>query len=291
MNQQESPGTLAVRSSFGKAAKLVPSGVDPGRLTQSFLAHIYQSAALMECSPVSIVESYLDCARLGLWPGPRKHMAIVSYKRVAKAIPMYQGLIALAKRGGTIHKIESRIVRANDRFGLTLGLAPDLQHEPLLDGDRGNPIGAYAVAFFFRGAPQFVYMDRDEINAIRDGIKGGWQRGPWSTHPGEQWKKTTIRRLCKVIGTDETLAHAFSLEDTEFGPPPAQSAQTVVQAPSNLMDRAVRYGDPALVARPVTPEIVPEPERPAPAATYSEPPPMSDAEVERIAAEEAERWG
>lgn len=251
MTNQEPATVIAVRSSFGKAQGMVPAGIDAKRLTQAFIAYIESDPKLLACSPASIRDSYFDCARLGLWPGPQGHMYVLPYGKKATPIPGYKGLLVLAKRGGTIHKIEARVVRENDEFAYKLGIAPDLQHVPKMS-DRGDPTHAYAVAFFFKGEPQFIVMERDEIEQIRDGVTR-WQDGPWNNNPGEMWKKTAIRRLCKVVGTDEVMAHAFSLEDTELGPQGSRPVPVIAQAPPSLMDRAIRYSDQTVVIHKASP--------------------------------------
>lgn len=288
MNDKAPAYAIAIKQNVKKASNLVPAGVEAKRLTQAFLAAVAADPRLIESTPESLVNAYLDCARLGLWPGPQKHVHIQAYKNKkrgvyeAKAIAGYQGLIVLMKRNADVLKAEARVRFSGDAFQMRYGSSPDLQHVPNIDGERGQPLGAYAVAFFRPGGVQFVYMGRAEIETIRDDTYK-WQESPWKSHPLEMWKKTAIRRLAKVVGQDELLAHAFSLEDTLGPAQPAPVQPIVAQAPVSIIDRAIRYS-PAIEA----PRS--EPKRVSGASEAASPAPMSAEEMERIAREEAEQW-
>ncbi len=217
--------------------ELIPSGVDGARVLAGFKMHVIGDPKLRECTFDSMAKAALDCARLGLWPGPQGHMHLLPFKKVMTPVVGYKGFIALIKRH-TGARVEARLVHDADHFDMTMGTTPGLDHRPALR-DRGECIGAYAIAFFPDGTNQFEWMDIGQINGIRD-ASPGYQRSdsPWRTHPGEMTRKTPTRRLAKYISMDETMGHAFAVNDRAEGytdaPKPVRNLGGPKASPASL---------------------------------------------------------
>lgn len=124
------------------------------------------------------------------------------WRKVAKYMPMYQGLLELAHGSGVLTKIVVQLVHAKDTFRVmpTSGGCP-IHHEFPEDpfADRGDIRGGYAVAQFRDGTwSDAQVMSVDEINKIRARSKTS-ESGPWKTDWPEMARKTLIRRVVKYL--------------------------------------------------------------------------------------------
>jgi len=198
--------------------------------------------------------------------------------------------VKLATRSGEVIKVEARVVRQADGFDYWFGLHPDVQHRPALGlpEDASNPLThAYAVAEFRSGAKQFDVMSAAEILAIKARSKSrdgdGNPTGPWVTDESEMWKKTVVRRLCKLLPlTIEAQRMLDAEESIETEPRAVTATARVAPRPSRIAARVV--GGETIDAPAAVPgaaqgaEALPPP-TPAPAAEPS-PEPGSDGSGE-----------
>jgi recombination protein RecT len=233
--------TDRVRSGAIAFYELMPPGIDGDRVLHGFEMTVARNDKLRKCSYDSLEAAALDCARLGMWPGPEGHMYLVPYGRTCTPIVGYKGLIALMKRAGGVTRVEARLIHDADEFAMMLGTDPRIDHLPA-KGDRGPVIGAYAVAWFVDGSVQFEHMSADEIESIRARSKAA-NSGPWVTDTGEMYRKTVVRRLAKYVSADSALGHAFTLNDRAHGLAPVKRPVTGGPRP-RLIDAAARYSEP-----------------------------------------------
>lgn len=181
---------------------------------------------ILRATPESIVESIRDAAMLGLEPvGVTGDGAIVVYdervkrerpgqtggvvvyeERVPTAHfqPMYRGLLKLARRSEKVAHIDAHVVYAGDTFELQLGSEPYVRHVPLLVGDRGDYLGAYAVAETDRGRRYVDWMSSADIEVVRRKSRAKDDMA-WTDFWPEMARKTVLRRLMKRLPL-ETLA-------------------------------------------------------------------------------------
>lgn len=184
---------------------------DPHRFLRMVMMACVKNPALLEpARRKSLFAAVLHAAELGLScsGGPASRAHLVPYRDEVTCIPDYKGLIDIALDSGFYEGIEAEVVRKNDRFVYRRGLAPILEHDPKLDGDRGEMIAAYAIAWPKGGGrPSSVVMFQGEIEQVRDdspGYKSG-KKSPWNQHPSEMAKKTVIRRLFKTLKTSRSM--------------------------------------------------------------------------------------
>jgi len=157
----------------------------------------------------SIYTACLQAASDGLLLD-KKQSALIVYNekagdgwiKVAKYMPMYQGLLHLALNSGAISRFLCEIVRQKDRFGVNMTALCPIHHEFPEDdpfADRGDIRGVYFVAQFKDGAWSGpVVLNVQQVEAIRARSKTG-KSGPWATDWEEMAKKTAIRRACKTL--------------------------------------------------------------------------------------------
>ena len=154
----------------------------------------------------SIYTACLQAASDGLLLDKRQAALVVYFEKgkgkVAKYMPMYQGLLELAHGSGVISKIVCQLVHAADTFAVSpTALGCPVHHELPADAfsDRGEIRGGYAYAVFKDGKfSDAQVMSVADINKIMARSKTA-EWGPWKTDWSEMARKTLIRRLVKYL--------------------------------------------------------------------------------------------
>ena len=201
-------------------ARALPKHLNPDRMTRIALTEFRKNPRLAECDPRSVFAAVIMASQLGLEPGLMGQCYLIPYKTECQLIPGYQGLLDLVRRTGKVRRIEAQVVYERDHFIYRTGLNVTLEHEPLLDGDRGEPRLAYAVAEFADGGHHVEIMTRAEIEGIRDrgsnsqNARRYGKKTPWDTDADQMWRKTVLRRLCKFLPKSVELANALALDDS-----------------------------------------------------------------------------
>lgn len=204
--------------------KSMSTYLTPDRMIRVVLVAMGRTPDLLLCTQDSILRSVMAAAELGLEPtgGALGNAYLVPYNKKlknpdrwvkeAQLIVGYRGYISLARRSGNIQSVESHIVREHDEFVLRFGTDSQLTHSPLIRGDRGASIGAYALARFNDGGYHVEFMTIAEIDTIRKRSKSA-DNGPWVTDYDEMCRKTVIRRAAKYWPISIEMAKAMDIED------------------------------------------------------------------------------
>lgn len=204
--------------------EVMPDGADLKRMVGGLMMQVRVNPGLMECTGQSLLACGLTALSLGVETNPAfHHVALVPYnnkvclngqwKKVKEAQLMveYRGLIVMATNSGEVAMINAYIVYDNEirqeRFSMEYGLEPNIIHKPILNtSERGNIIGAYAVALFDNGNKKFHFMSIDEIYKRRDksqayqyALSTKKKDSPWIEWEEEQIKKTAIRGLSSTL--------------------------------------------------------------------------------------------
>lgn len=201
-------------------SRALPRHLNPDRMARIALTEFRKNPKLAECDPRSVFAAVVMASQLGLEPGLMGQCYLIPYKAECQLIPGYQGLLELVRRSGKVKRIEAQVVYERDYFVYRTGLNVTLEHEPLFDGDRGEPRLAYAVAEFADGGHHVEIMARTQIEVIRDrgsnsqNAKRWGKKTPWDTDADEMWRKTVLRRLCKYLPKSVELASALALDDS-----------------------------------------------------------------------------
>lgn len=192
--------------------------------------------------------SVRQCAADGLLPDGRE-AALVIFKTklndkfvdAVQYIPMVFGLRKRAMKSGEVKDINAVVVYQGEweagRFVYVEGDEPRIEHRPILPGapgepDRGEPIGAYAIATFKDGHKVRDWIPAEDIERIRRAspsqkvYKKGKKPevsdvplGVWEEWWDEQWKKSAVRRVSKKLplsSEDQRMiqeSEAFDLKD------------------------------------------------------------------------------
>lgn len=202
---------------------MLPSNVSFDAFKNAAVVAFTDNPLIAKCEMGSVFKSLRRLAAAGLVPDGRE-AALVPFKtkidgqyvQVCQAMPMIFGLIKTARNSGEVSDIRAHIVYEREfeegRFSYTIGDTERLEHQPILFGNKGEPIAAYAVATMKDGSIIREFMDAGEIDKVRrsgasqlDFSQGGRPtvsekpKGIWADWQGEMWKKTVIRRMIKRL--------------------------------------------------------------------------------------------
>ncbi|CAK7192973.1 hypothetical protein COMNV_01183 [Commensalibacter sp. Nvir] len=199
---------------------LLPSHITPEKFLRTIVTAVQANPKLLDCTHESLIQAAMRCAKDGLLPDGREAVFIQFWSKngyTAQYIPMYMGLLKRVRNSGLIFSIDAQVVYENDYFKWIQGTKPDIEHEPLFIGDRGEPTGAYAIAFY-KGTTekQFVVLRKPEIDKIMESRKDNKGNIPkvWMEHYEAMAQKTALRRLVKFLPMDADIFD--SSPDTEL---------------------------------------------------------------------------
>ncbi len=152
----------------------------------------------------------------------------------------YKGEIKLCKKysKNPIRDIYAKVVREGDEF-----------YEEVNGGDQniyfrpqpfnnGKLIGAFAVVKYKDGSMMYETMSAEEIEGIRTSFSKAANSAAWRNTPGEMYKKTVLRRLCKLVDMDfDNVEQMKAYEDggdADFTQPAVEErAVNVFEVPKN----------------------------------------------------------
>lgn len=232
-----------------RLAEVAPKHLKVERLIRLLLAAASRNPKILQCSQESVLQFAMKCSETGLepigaggaWPIPYENRKNKTTELTF--IADYRGLLNAARWSECIKWARAEVVKENDLFSYSLGLRPDLTHEPART-DRGELIAAYCVYTLMDGEKEFVVMHKDEIEAIRN-VSPAWRafvqfkkEGPWNTHPAEMWKKTVVRRAMKPFAGNAPAIDAALEYD-------AERADGVEMRPNVPLPKATEEGNGA----------------------------------------------
>lgn len=231
-------------------ATALPKHMTADRMARIALTELRKNPELLICEPLSFLGAIIQCAQLGLEPGNALgHAYLVPFwnskkkRKEVQLIPGYRGFIDLARRSGEILTISARTVHENDSFDYSYGLDETLNHRPSL-GERGDVIGAYAVAKLKDGGHQFEFMSREQIDKIKSDTT------VWKNHYEEMARKTVVRRLAKYLPLSVELASLIEISDKEETSVTQDNGQILIDAgveePEPVATSAVQVADEAI---------------------------------------------
>lgn len=203
-------------------AAILPRTMNVERFIRLALAACVNNPDLLKCTRESLYLAVYECATLGLEIGVLDSAWIIPFGKKAVAIPGYRGLVDLARRGGDVATIETRIVKSEDTFRVTGGTSPGIEHEINLEGQatEKNMVAVYAVATLRTSEKQFEVMTKKQVDEIRARSKAA-NKGPWVTDYLEMARKTVIRRIIKSlpisVETASLMTKALEMDNKALG--------------------------------------------------------------------------
>ena len=201
----------------------LPSNVSPDAFKNAAIVAVQDNPKILGCEKGSVFKSIRTLAAAGLVPDGRE-AALVPFKakqdgawiEKCQAMPMVFGLVKMVRRSGQVRDIRAHIVYQGEvdqgLFEYVVGNEESLTHKPILFGERGAAVAAYAIAILTDGNIVREFMSADDIDTVRRSssaqkiyAKGKKPEpsdepiGIWKDWGPEMWKKTVIRRLCKRL--------------------------------------------------------------------------------------------
>jgi recombination protein RecT len=176
---------------------------------------VAKTPALSNCDPARLWLAVQDIAAMNLPIGGRGAY-LVPYKQDCTVIISPHGLIELAYRHPLVKSVQARVVRDGEPFTISYAPEATINHQPLLNGEAGAMIGAYAIIELTTGGRIIEWMTRLEVLKVRamsQSARGG--RGPWTDWEEEMWRKSVLKRAMKYVPQSEDMMRALDIDDAD----------------------------------------------------------------------------
>jgi recombination protein RecT len=133
-----------------------------------------------------------------------KECYVITYSGVPQFMTDYKGEIKLCKKYSInpIKDIYAKLVREGDEFEEGVEKGQQYINFKAKPFSNAKIIGAFAVCYFQDGSMLYETMSVEEIEYIRDSFSKQANGAAWKKSAGEMYKKTILRRLCKLINLD-----------------------------------------------------------------------------------------
>lgn len=213
----------------------LPKHISVEKFNRVAMTAIMTTPKLQQVDRNSLYASCMKIAQAGLLPDG-KEAAIVPFGDKATAMPMYAGLLKLARNSGEIESISTLSVFENDEFDYWVDEKGEhLLHKPKLMGDRGNFVYAYALCRTRDGGVYIEVMSKQEIDKVRNASRSK-DSGPWKTWYEEMAKKTVFRRLSKRLPSSTDLDQAMEVDNELYGDPVVDDTPASKETASEAKD-------------------------------------------------------
>jgi recombination protein RecT len=200
---------------------VLPSHMDSNRLLRICYNTVRRTPKLLDCTFESIVGALLESAYLGLEPSVGGQCWLVPFAKEAVLVAGYRGLVQLALRSDQVQMLYANAVYSKDYFEHK-DYPRVLEHSRFKpteeDSDPGELIGAYSIVSMHAGGEFWIWMDASQIMAIKKRSPGAKkENSPWNSSDiyvrAEMWKKTVLRRHCKVLPMSVEYNRLSDLDD------------------------------------------------------------------------------
>lgn len=195
-------------------AAALPPQVDPDRFIRTVMTTVQMTPDLLNKDRRSLFAACMKSAQTGLFPDGQD-AAFVAFGAQVQFMPMVSGLLRLARQSGEILSIAAHCVHENDVWEYELGDNERIVHKPLLDGDRGKIIAAYAVGRTKEGGIFREVMPVSEIEKVRN-VSRAKNSGPWQTWYERMAEKTVLRRLLKRMPCSTDLQRSLEADNETY---------------------------------------------------------------------------
>ncbi len=229
------------------------ASVPSERFTRIARSAVAGNPELAQLDRSSLFKSIMQAAQDGLVLDG-KEAAIIPFKGKAQYLPMVAGLTKKMRQASSFANLSHGIIYENEvksgAFEYVKGDEESLIHKPDLFGDRGNPIGAYAIVTTKDGQKFRAVLTKADIEKRKNAGRAGGN-GPWGSWTEEMWIKTAIKAVYKIAPNSGDEAGVL---DQVFG----RDEETVIDEPAAPAAPAEKTRAAAAVkasAPPPEPEI------------------------------------
>lgn len=201
----------------------LPSHIDATKFLRVVQTAVASSKDILNADRTSLFASCSKAAADGLLPDGRE-AALVVFKNKTTGIatvqymPMIGGILKKIRNSGELATITAQIIYKNDVFNYHIDHEGEhFHHKPdFFSDNRGEPIGAYALARTKDGAIYVEVMSRSQIMDVKN-VSRGANNGPWAgAFEDQMWLKTVMRRLSKRLPSSSDLDMMFRHDDENY---------------------------------------------------------------------------
>ncbi|GEM_PF-1546909 len=176
----------------------LPANITAEKFMFGVATAVQKNPALLNCDTKSVLLAAYEAAELGVSLSPTLQLGyLIPYGNQAQFQISYRGMVQKAYETGAVASFFAEVVYENDRFERQLAPKRNIFHAPA-DGERGEPIGAYALVEFKDGHLEYEYLTSEQIARHRKHSKQP-DSMMWKTFWEEGWRKTPIRVLAKRL--------------------------------------------------------------------------------------------
>src|SRR5262245_9592482 len=203
----------------------LPSDISPERFIRALMTSAQINPDLVACTWQSIWIACMRACRDCLLPDGIDG-AIVPYKSTATWIKMYQGMLRQFRRSGQFKWVTANVVRQGEEFSHFIDETGEhIRHVP---GERFEApiVKIYAMATTKDGGLFVTVLSKAEADKIRAMSRATREDAPWKMWPEEMYKKTALRRLCKVLPSARDVMGDDDLPELPDAPAIAPQAPT-----------------------------------------------------------------
>lgn len=184
-------------------AEALPKGFNQTRFLQNCMTVLQDTRGIEKVEPKTVARTMLKGAFLGL-DFFNKECYAIPYGNSLQFQTDYKGEIKLAKKYSIspIKDIYAKLVRAGDDFEEAVEDGKQTINFKPVPFNNGEILGAFAVAVFKDGSMLYETMSVSEMEHVRSKFSKQASGKAWTDSTGEMYKKTVLRRLCKLIELD-----------------------------------------------------------------------------------------
>jgi recombination protein RecT len=201
-------------ASLDKQTAALPKNFNKARFVQNCMT-VIQENDFSKCESRSVVRTLLKGAFLGL-DFFNKECYAIPYGNKAQFQTDYKGETKLCKKYSVnpVKDIYAKIVREGDLFEEEIREGQQYINFKPLPFNDGKILGVFAVCLFKDGSMIYDTMTAEEVEHTRKTFSKMPNGQAWRDSTGEMYKKTVLRRLCKLIELDfETLEQKKIFEE------------------------------------------------------------------------------
>lgn len=200
------------------------------RFVSGMVAAVQRNPKLLECTPISLMNSFVTMAQLQLMPSDISGEAyVIPYNNTKKIDGKfvkvmeaqfqlgYQGLVTLFFRSG-VKDIVAELIYEKDKFSYTNGV---IKHKPdIFADDRGKVKGAYSIVRLGTGGVASKVMSKKEILGIAEKFSKSYKSdsSPWDPDNDPQgWmlRKTVLKQIAKLVPKNEVIVKAIDEDNKD----------------------------------------------------------------------------
>lgn len=234
--------SLADPAMAEKFKSVLPAGVSLDRFTRVTITAIQQNPSVLDADRTTLYNSCISAASRGLMPDGKDGVLSVFNTKVGgewvkrvQFMPMVEGIVKeMAKAGVKAYAVS---VYANDDIEFWNDeTGQHVKHKPVVFGERGERIGAMAVATDTDGRTYVEAMNMEELARVaaksRSKDKEGNPIGPWRDSPERMEQKTVLHRVRKrvpIIGHDDLVAQMQEDDAADYETAEQQQPISAVQ--------------------------------------------------------------